>query len=142
MKVEITLPGRPMSKKNHQQIWRNRKTGKPFVVQSEQYQNYETECLWHLKKYRGPCFTGPVRLKCEYWMPTRQKPDLVGLIQATQDILQKAGIIRDDQDVMRLDGSKIVGVDRENPRVEIEIIKIEGLRENAKHKTANHRRNL
>lgn len=122
MKAEFVIPGRPTTKKNSQQIWRNRATGKPFVAQSEAYQNYETACLWELKKYRGPKFTGPIRLTCRYWMPNwRSYPDLVGLIQATQDILQKAGIIFDDKHVVSLDGSRIAGVDRDNPRVEIEI---------------------
>jgi len=83
--------------------------------------NYETASLWELKKYKGPKFKGLVKLKCLYWMPTKQRPDLVGLIQATQDILQKAGVLRDDQDVISLDGSRIAGIDRKNPRVEIEI---------------------
>ena len=122
MKVEITIPGRPTTKKNSQQILRNKRTGKPFVVQSEAYQNYETACLWHLKTYRGPKFTGPVRVTCRYWMPNRRSwPDLPGLYQATADILEKAGIIANDRNIISMDGSEIVGVDRENPRVEIEI---------------------
>ena len=122
MKVEITIPGRPMTKKNHQQILRNKRTGKPFVVQSEAYQNYETACLWHLKTYRGPKFTGPVRVACRYWMPNRRSwPDLPGLYQATADILEKAGIIANDRNIVSMDGSEIVGIDRERPRVEIEI---------------------
>ena len=122
MKAEITIPGRPMTKKNHQQILRNKRTGKPFVVQSESYQNYETACLWHLKTYRGPKFTGPVRVTCRYWMPNRRSwPDLPGLYQATADILEKAGIIANDRNIVSMDGSEIMGVDRENPRVEIEI---------------------
>jgi len=55
-------------------------------------------------------------------MPNRQSwPDLMGLLQATCDILQKAEIIVNDQNVISLDGSRIVGVDINNPRVEIEI---------------------
>lgn len=126
MKAEITLPGRPITKKNHQQIRINRRTGRRFIAQSEFYQNYETECLWYLKSYRGPKFTKPVRLVCRYWLPNWSNwPDLVGLIQATQDILQKAGIIFDDRHVLSLDGSRIMGVDRDNPRVEIEIEGVE-----------------
>ena len=120
MKAEFTVPGRPMTKKNSQQIWRNKTTGKPFVVQSEQYQTYETACLWVLKKYRGPKFTGPVHLQARYWMPDRKSwPDLPGLYQATADILEKAGIIDNDRNIVCMDGSRIVGVDKENPRVEI-----------------------
>lgn len=125
MKAEITIPGRPITKKNHQVVVKARtKEGKLYhrPIQSEAYRNYETACLWELKKYRGPKFTTPIRLTCLYFMPNwRSWPDLVGLIQATQDILQKAGIIFDDKHVVSMDGSRIVGIDRERPRVEIEI---------------------
>jgi Holliday junction resolvase RusA-like endonuclease len=46
---------------------------------------------------------------------------LVGLIQATQDILQAAGILDDDKHVVLLDGSEIAGLDKVNPRAEIMI---------------------
>jgi Holliday junction resolvase RusA-like endonuclease len=55
-------------------------------------------------------------------MPDRRsEPDLIGLIQATQDILEKAKVITNDKYVTSLDGSRIAGYDKENPRVEIEI---------------------
>lgn len=126
LKAEITIPGRPITKKNHQQICKNWRTGGRFIAQSEAYQNYETECLWHLKTYRGPKFTGPVRVTCRYWMPNRRSwPDLPGLYQATADILEKAGIIDNDRNIISMDGSRIVGIDRERPRVEIEIEEVE-----------------
>lgn len=39
--ISFTIPGRPITKKNHQQICRS-KTGKPFVRQSKRYTDYET----------------------------------------------------------------------------------------------------
>jgi Holliday junction resolvase RusA-like endonuclease len=56
-------------------------------------------------------------------MPNRSGwPDLIGVLQATCDILEKAGVIFNDRDITTFDGSRIVGVDKQNPRVEIEII--------------------
>ena len=116
----IVLPGRPITKKNSQQIIYNRRTKKRQVVQSEYYQAYEEACLWHLKKYRFK-YTGPVWVTARYWMPNKRSwPDLMGLLQAA-DILEVAGIIENDRDIVSLDGSEIVGVDKENPRAEIEI---------------------
>jgi len=121
MIAEITIPGRPYTKKNSQQICR-RTNGAYFIKQSDTYERYETEVLWHLKTYRGPKFDGPVRVTCVYWMPSRQSwPDLMGLYQATADILERAGIIENDRDIICMNGSRIAGVDAENPRVEIEI---------------------
>lgn len=91
------------------------------MIYSKDYEAYEKACLWALKKCRVR-FTGPVRITARYWMPDRRSwPDLVGLLQATCDILEKAGIIENDRNVVSLDGSEIAGVDRENPRVEVEI---------------------
>ena len=117
----IILPGRPITKKNSQQIVMNRRTKRRQVIQSEYYRAYEETCLWHLKKYRVK-HTGPVWVTARYWMPNRRSwPDLMGLLQATADILEAAGIIENDRGIVSLDGSEIVGVDKENPRAEIEI---------------------
>lgn len=51
-------------------------------------------------------------------------PDLVGLLQATSDILTEAGIIDDDMWIANYDGSEIVGIDKANSRVEIEFIPV------------------
>jgi Holliday junction resolvase RusA-like endonuclease len=118
--AKIILKGRPITKKNHQMIARNRRTGRPYVLQSKQYRQYEEDCLKQLMICRAR-FAGPVRMKCLYWMPNRRRPDLLGLLQATADILEKAQIIDNDRNVVSFDGSRIAGVDRENPRVEIEI---------------------
>ena len=48
------------------------------------------------------------------------------MYQATADILEKAGIIDNDRNIISMDGSQIVGIDRERPRVEIEIEEVEG----------------
>jgi Holliday junction resolvase RusA-like endonuclease len=123
----LTLPGRPITKKNHQQILVNRQTGKPFIDQSPQYKQYEEECLWRLLSFRAPRYSGKLIMRARYWMPDRRSwPDLFNLLQSTADILQKAHIIDNDRDIVRVDGSEIVGVDKENPRVEIEISEMEG----------------
>jgi len=83
-------------------------------------------CLWKLRRYAGKKYTGSVQIRALYWMPNKQSwPDLMGLLQATCDILQKAEIIVNDRNVTSLDGSRIVGVDKDNPRVEIEISEME-----------------
>lgn len=37
MAIQITIPITPVTKKNHQQIMRSSKTGKPFVMPSAEY---------------------------------------------------------------------------------------------------------
>jgi Holliday junction resolvase RusA-like endonuclease len=123
--MKLILPGRPYTKKNSQRILKNHRTGRPFIAQSEQYEQYEEQCLWYLNG-KGEAYQQGIHLICRYWMPDLSSwPDLVGLIQATQDILQKDGIIKNDRQVCNLDGSRIVGVDKQNPRTEIIIEEME-----------------
>lgn len=49
---------------------------------------------------------------------------MVGLLQATSDILQDAGIIENDKYIVNYDGSEIAGLDKDNPRVVIAIHQI------------------
>ena len=62
-------------------------------------------------------------MRCVYYMPTRRRVDLTNLLEATDDLLVRAGVLADDnsQIIAAHDGSR-VRLDRENPRVEIEIV--------------------
>lgn len=64
-------------------------------------------------------------MQCLYYMPTRHRVDLVNLLQATCDILVKAGIIEDDSSkvIAGHDGSRVL-YDKENPRVEITLSEV------------------
>lgn len=120
MSPDIILPGRPATKKNHQQIFKTK--GRTHLAQSDFYLRYETECLWRLKGYSGTRYKPNARINlCAlYYMPDRRSwPDLIGLLQATSDILEKAGIYANDRDIVSYDGSRIAGIDKLRPRVEI-----------------------
>lgn len=149
MEAEIILPGRPITKKNSQQItspveggysppiqgdrisveqYRELTSKGPrrYVVQSPQYQQYEEACLWELSTYRGSQFSTNVILEAFYYMKDRRGwPDLLGLLQGTCDILEKAKIIENDRLVVGFGKSRIVGIDRDNPRAEIVIREVE-----------------
>lgn len=126
--IHLTLPGRPITKKNSQDIVYNPQTKKRKVIPSKQYRVYEEACLWELKSYRGKKLEKTwVNLQAVYYMPNRRSwPDLTGLLQATCDILEKAEIIDNDKYFYSFNGSHIAGVDKDRPRVEIEIAKIRG----------------
>ncbi len=112
----IILPGRPATKKNSMIL----NSEQLVPLPSRAFQRYEKQCLKALLVYRKICFTGNVHLCIHYWLPDRRWwPDLAGLIEATQDILEKAGIIENDRYVVSLDGTRIMGLDKGNPRAEI-----------------------
>lgn len=117
--MKIIIPGRPATKKNSSRIVSNGRCKR--LLPSEAFERYQEEALWYLKKYRER-FDGPVHVCCLYWLPDRRWwPDLVGLLQATSDILEKAGILENDRLIADYDGSRIAGLDRDRPRAEIEI---------------------
>ena len=91
--MKITLYGRPITKKNSQQIIVAGKMRK--IIPSKQYKAYERDCLYQLLQTpRAP--EGALNMACVYYMPTRHRVDLVNLLEATCDILVEAGIIEDD----------------------------------------------
>ena len=118
--IDITLKGRPATKKNSGRIIN--RNGKPIIIPSEAYKNYEDACMWQLagKKLH---ISGIVVVECKYYLQNKRSwPDLIGLLQATSDILTKAKIIDDDKWICSYGDSSIAGIDKENPRAEIRIM--------------------
>lgn len=118
--IDITLKGRPATKKNSGRIVS--RNGKPIIIPSEAYKNYEDACMWQLtgKKLH---ISGIIVVECKYYLPNKRSwPDLIGLLQATSDILTKAKVIDDDKWICSYGDSCIAGIDKDNPRAEIRIM--------------------
>ena len=134
------IPGNPATKKNSPMLLK----GRAVVLPSKAYRAYERhfrrELLLLENKFGGlPHFVGPVQLSAWYYLKDRAHyPDLNGLIQATQDILSdeytrvngrrvltREWILADDRLIKSLDGCKIAGIDKDNPRVIITIFPLE-----------------
>ena len=107
------IPLRPITKKNSQRIVLIH--GRPAVIPSSQYKRYEKEALLFLRAVAMP-IESPVNIAYTYWFHPnkdgsipKQPPDLTNLMEATDDILIKAGIIKDDNCmIVRMhDGSKV-----------------------------------
>jgi Holliday junction resolvase RusA-like endonuclease len=78
-----------------------------------------------MKKWRRNNLpSGPVHVKALYYLATARTPDLCNLMASTHDILERCGIIMNDEQIKSVDGSRIMGKDAANPRVEIEIEEI------------------
>lgn len=126
--MKLTIYGNPVTKKNSQRIlYKFTKFGRktPFIAPSKAYVDYETDCLRQIKRPRSP-ISARLNVRCVYYMKTARRVDLANLIEATTDILVKARVLEDDNSkiVAAHDGSR-VELDRENPRVEIEIEEME-----------------
>lgn len=122
--MKLTLYGDPRTKKNSARILQGR-GGRRFVAPSAAFEDYQAACLWQIRAPPEP-ISARVNVRCVYYMATRRKVDLANLIEATCDILVKAGVLADDNSgiVAAHDGSR-VELDRKQPRVEIEIEEME-----------------
>lgn len=133
---KITVYGQPATKKNSSVMIARRAA----ILPSKAYREYAEVFRLHLMKARNlPHFLGPVALEVKYYLKNRAHyPDLNGLIQTTQDLisdeyvlmpdkatgkhkkqLAKKWLLADDRLVKSLDGCRIAGIDKENPRAEI-----------------------
>ena len=116
--IEITVPLAPITKKNHQEIMHSSKTGKPFVMPSRQYRDYEAKAAWYCKRagVHEP-IDYPVEVKCLFYMPTKRRVDLTNLLEAVDDVLVRAGVLKDDHSgiIVSHDGSRVL-YDKDNPR--------------------------
>lgn len=116
--MELTLYGKPITKKNHMQIITI--NGRSRLIQSKAYREYEKDCLnqiWKIEPFST--INIKIQVSCLYYLKDKRKTDLTNLLASSHDILQKSGIIEDDALIASVDGSRIMGVDKENPRVEI-----------------------
>lgn len=120
--INYTILLSPVTKKNHQQIFWNHATGKPFISQSKQYKEYEQKALWYIRPVPKTPINEPCNVKIMFYMPTKRRVDLVNLQEATLDILVKAGALADDNYnvVYSMDGSRVF-YDKTHPRTEVEI---------------------
>lgn len=121
--LNIVISETPVTKKNHQRIVNIH--GHYMVLPSKQYVEYEKACKKYMPEMEQP-IDYPVNLTCKFYMQTRRRCDIVNLLQATQDILVKYGVLADDNFniVYSLDGTR-VDFDKVNPRTEITIERME-----------------
>ena len=119
--ISFTLRMPPISKKNSQQIMVNKATGRPFIMPSKNFVQYQKDALWFIPKLTNP-IDYAVNVKCLFYMPTRRKCDLTNLLEAIDDIMVKSGLLADDNFTIieSHDGSRVL-YDKENSRTEVYI---------------------
>lgn len=118
--IKFVIPLQPVTKKNSSQIILV--GGRPRLIPSKKYKEYEKECKWFLKPLK---IDYPVNIKCVFYMGTRRRVDLTNLLSAAADVLVAHGVIVDDnRDIAASHDGTIVLYDKERPRTEIEITRL------------------
>lgn len=104
-------------------ILTNPKTGKPFIMPSKKYRDYEKQAQQYVPNVATIDY--PVNVKCLFYMQTHRKTDLTNLLEAIDDVLVHCGVLEDDNFTIieSHDGSRVL-YDKENPRTEVYINKI------------------
>ncbi len=119
MKLIVDISGvRPVSKKNSKQLFINRRTGKRFITASGAYKRYRTEMLWRLRKFKQR-FRGEVVARYLYELKGKLDIDLDNANAGVNDILETAGIIDNDKNIMEQTAVKTRGHKDWRIRVEI-----------------------
>lgn len=132
--MRLVILGAPRSKKNS---LRRLKRGKRiFTVPSLAHEQWEAVAVAQLvRQYRewarglpmGTPIDFPVNMKALVYRERAGRADLINFLSAVSDALERAGVLVDDRLVASLDGSRLL-LDRERPRVEIELTACEPVR--------------
>ncbi len=129
---QIVIPSSPATKKNSNRIIKVK--GFVKIIPSERFMKYQKFCEEYVAPIRKKANLEPynfgisvkIRVATDKWIV----PDYTNICQALGDIFQHHGLISDDKWIHWTDGEVVdnvpkehwfMGVDKENPRVEIEI---------------------
>lgn len=101
------------------------RNGRQFVLPSVAYGEWEKDAMKQLSAQNIWPVRGPQSLKMALWARDNRTSDLENKISSIQDLLVKAGIIPDDDWKTLPEVSAIyMGLDKENPRAEVELISL------------------
>lgn len=124
MQIQISIPVKPVTKKNSQQIITNPKTGRPFIIPSKQFRDFEKECKPYMLQIKNEIgqIKYPVNVQCIFYVDRKLRYDLTNLLEAIDDVLVNYGILLDDnRDILAShDGSRVY-YDKFKPRIELTI---------------------
>lgn len=94
-----TITGRPVSKKNSPRIFRN--GGRTVRLPSEAYGRFHEDALWQLKgKTPREPYPGDVAIEIDLYIKGRLRQDWDNAAASIGDVLQDAGVIADDDQIV------------------------------------------
>ncbi len=143
--IKFTILGNPISSKNSIRSGIT-KDGRNYTYVKKDVKEYRDKALFQLQAQNDGAFfawaeikkngeiehktiekpiTIPIQASFLFYVKDNRKRDLCNLIQCPADLLQQAGIILNDCLIASLDGSRIAGIDKNNPRTEITINEVQ-----------------
>lgn len=118
--LTLVIPGAPRTKKNHGRIVRC--GGKPRMLPSKVWEDWCKAACAYLdglcgSPLRRPQLAVPLNCRAVFYRDA-ERGDAVGYYQGLADLLQHAGIVKDDVWIRSWDGSRLLK-DAARPRVEL-----------------------
>lgn len=125
--LHFCVPGRMVNKKNHIRPWM--KGGRLFIDHTPEWKAYETIAVHAIKKYWGEqgkpldylSEVQAVKVTVLYFIPDRNRPDLSAIFETVGDLIEKAGVIWNDRQILSWGISRIMDVDKAMPGLFIKV---------------------
>lgn len=122
--MKLTYQGVIYSKKNSKSIIKNRRTGKPMIIASKKAKDMEKNMASEFSIQLGgrPAINRPSSVYMKLYRKDNIKRDLDNVATSVLDGLVRGEVIADDNySIVKSLHIEDCGVDKNNPRVEIEI---------------------
>ena len=119
--MKIVISGRIPSKKNSRLTFA--RGNKIINIPSKAYASWHKDALEQLSSYSGGLLEDIEKVTLSFWAPDKRSSDLSNKTESIMDLLVDKGILKDDNwfIVPRLE-LVLKGIDRVNPRCEIDIV--------------------
>lgn len=114
--MRITIIGRPISKKNSKQLIPVR--GRTIMIPSKAYNQFRKDALKQI--IPNGQIADPYYVRYEFQMKGKLDTDIDNMIAGINDILQEAGVFKDDKLIKKIEAVKVGGYDDWKTIIEIE----------------------
>lgn len=115
MNNEIIIYGSVPSQKNSKQIFRNSRTGAPFITSNQKVKQWQKDAALQLMTV-DTHYDGKVAIDYHFYVKDNTRKDLDNMIATINDALVNAGIIIDDRwQYLEIAGAR-AEIDRNEPR--------------------------
>lgn len=94
----------------------------PSLGKTKAMEKYEESFLWQVGSCRDANISVPFEFYLDVYYPSKRS-DLDGSFKAVLDCLQKAKVIKNDNNCCKIVARKFI--DKDNPRIEFKIVTIE-----------------
>jgi len=118
--ASMTIFGQLPSLKNRRRLIPGRNNRRPMIIKSKDAMEYEQAFLMAIPQRMRVGYDGPVSVKVRVHYQSKRSDLSTELLF---DLLQKSGIILNDNQIMHTEAWK--GKDKENPRVHFSVYKFE-----------------